>query len=188
MDKIYNIKTAWSRLSWRMRNGKFEPNNDDKEALKFIGNYVNNEMSQEPQHNYHFAKLYVFVYFNLMIRYDNDNKICEKEIEKILELPLEHHIEKFKMQMNLKEFNDMASFLNLKDNHKSINAVLNSEMTVEETNEKIKDIEKHNKEILSDKQNQDVFVKSINSWSFDDIWKKLIKNINYFSNQYSNVK
>ncbi|MDP2687790.1 MAG: hypothetical protein Q8O62_11245 [Aequorivita sp.] len=110
-SKKINIKAAVQRLSWRLGNGKFQPNENDIDALNFIINWINTEKSEMIRDNILLAKCYtrLLMYETL---YYKDVKQSSIQLNKALtELPIETFYDEFASRLNDLEYN---SFLQSK--------------------------------------------------------------------------
>jgi len=104
-DAIYSISKRFSK-------GKaFYPNENDAKALNTIIQIYNRQQqeinfSQEP-----FAKIYLFLYKNLVMKkiYDDDQYQISQVLRDVLNVPISHHIANIKFEMeNLRISKEVA--------------------------------------------------------------------------------
>jgi len=101
-----NLKNSISRLSWRFSNDKrFLPNDLDIEALNTVIKYVNNEEKRQYNNHHLFAKLYTYIYMEMLKKdgstvYDTETR---RKIHNLLRMPLSQIIEMFTDELNNSE-------------------------------------------------------------------------------------
>lgn len=90
------IKKAINHFAWRFKNG-INPTNNDVKALNNIIDFVNEKHKKQTNDNSLFAKLYVIFYGELLRYYDSTifSDIPQKELHKLLEKPLDYHVNNF---------------------------------------------------------------------------------------------
>lgn len=108
----YNLKKAAERLLWRFKIEKgFTPNKNDKNALNTVLNWIN----REKEVNIHeravilFSKLYIYI-LNQNIEYYKTDVLenePQKEISKLLDLPLENFYEAFYSKLKDRQLDRM---------------------------------------------------------------------------------
>lgn len=96
------IKKALNRISWRMQNS-WKSNQNDIDAYNQIVDFVNN--TNKINDYQLFAKLYIWVYGQLLIHYNATvfDKEPQKELHRILDKPLTQIIEEFTNKLNQTE-------------------------------------------------------------------------------------
>lgn len=94
-----NIQKAFQRLKWRFSNGKFEPNENDADALKFIADWIVREKEAELQRQTIFAKMYVYSFIHELHFY-KDLKFAQKKLHEVLSQPLDYHYSEFLKKLN----------------------------------------------------------------------------------------
>ena len=86
------IEKDIKRLAFTISKGN-KPNQNDAEALNGVIEYVNDEKKRHIN-NYHlFAKLFVNVLRNDLIRNDYDYRLITNSLDMVLRMDLEEHIE-----------------------------------------------------------------------------------------------
>lgn len=98
-----NIEKALDRIRWRFSNGKaFMPNVNDVEAFNYLVDYVEQKEAQTLRDNALFAKLYIWVYGQFLSHYKATvfDSIPQKELNKLLDLPLADHVKRFTDSLN----------------------------------------------------------------------------------------
>lgn len=159
---INNIQKAVKRLSWRLGNGKFEPNQNDVDALQFIINWINNEKSELMKDNMLFAKCYVkLLMYETM--YFKDVQFASEQLNRFLvETPIETIYDDFAKSLNQLEYEKFMKRHGLIMKHPAL-------LSDEEKDFENKIIENNNEE----------FNKIIQEgkWTFDQVYKSLNNQI-----------
>lgn len=176
-----NIKSAYDRLAWRFSTGKsFTPNEADKEALKFIAEWINREKQERVFKNRHFAKLVVSYYGELLISNGWDTDKAEKTIQQILSRPLEEWYTKLMTHLNTVSWVQAKDVLGLVDEHNN-GRIAKGFMTAEQrVNNR-----KHNAQVLA--ESEDVVLKSVTEWDLYKTTDKLNHFISELLNKYGNT-
>lgn len=164
------IEKAFQRLSWRFTNGKFEPNDNDLEALRFVGEWINREKGDSLHIHTIFAKLFVYTFIHELEFY-KDIEFAQKKINEILSKRLEHLYSDFGNRLNLLELSKYRRSIGITDKHPAI-------MT-EEENIKQKEI------VLSNSSELKKFI--IGIWEQEKIEQSLNDNITEAINRYKNL-
>jgi hypothetical protein len=123
------------RLAWRFSQGKaFLPNENDTDALNGIITFYNKQQeqinfSQEP-----FAKMYLYLYKNLVCKklYDDNQFAISQVLRDVLNVPIANHIADIKFEMEglriakevAKETLNPQSILSIDIDHGKINSFL----------------------------------------------------------------
>lgn len=102
----YDIKKAASRLTWRFREESgdtkpFKPNEEDIKSLNTILEWINREKKEKLDQNVLFAKLYIYVLVDFTRKYKTTifDKLATKEVNRLLDRPLETFYEAFKKEL-----------------------------------------------------------------------------------------
>jgi hypothetical protein len=103
------IQDAVSRLSYTVSKGH-KPNETDKIALNKIIHDLNANATETVNEHYLFAKLYAVVLTDFIKHYQ-DVDFANKQINKELEKPLEHHLAMLRLQLNQMEFANVDPLL-----------------------------------------------------------------------------
>ena len=85
-------KEAISRLAYTIGKGH-KPNETDKLALNSIITFINKSDKEAVQENTLFAKLYVFLLREFLVRYNHDIDFANKQLNRELSYTLNIHIE-----------------------------------------------------------------------------------------------
>ena len=105
----------------RLKNQIFE---QDIEALKLLNEELINNQKNYVNDNILFAKLLSHVLRN-ELKHQGSMKMAVKSIDSILKVPISHHTEFLRMELNLKDDLDYLESLNINTNHfndkKSVN-------------------------------------------------------------------
>ncbi|NNE33538.1 MAG: hypothetical protein HKN40_14365 [Winogradskyella sp.] len=156
------ITKAIERITWRLRNG-WKANQNDTDAINEIINFVNEKHNQQLQDNVLFAKLYIIVFAQMIKRYKTDvfDSIPQKELHRLLELPLKTYIERFTATLNENEYETLLKSKDLVIKHpKTFNDDEKKRLS-EITLEEIKD-----------------------TWDIETVGDNLTTQINHAINQY----
>ena len=54
MRKITTIERAMEQFAYRLQNGRYEPNQNDVDAFKFVAEWINREKAKEINQNFKF--------------------------------------------------------------------------------------------------------------------------------------
>ena len=103
MKKITTIERAMNQFAYRLQNGRYEPNQNDVDAFKFVAEWINREKEKELKQQVLFAKLFCLVFTQEVKFYDGDFKFAQKKMHEYLKHPIEFYYDIF-----LKEINDVA--------------------------------------------------------------------------------
>lgn len=111
------IDKAINRLGWRMRKpeGKslsFKPDDQDRQSLNTIIDWINDARERSLETNKGFAKLYIYAYSQFLEHYGSTDEngikhpatvfdeIPQKELHRQLSQPLEYFIKRFTQRLN----------------------------------------------------------------------------------------
>lgn len=181
-DNVYaKIDKPIQRLVWRFSQGKqFTPNQNDIEALNEVIRWVNHEREERLSNNHHFAKLFMFLYNEWTIKYEDSN-FPQTAICKILEMPLSYYYNEYRDTVNMNWFLDwcdavgMHDSLNIRKEHKDFTVEYMERMKAE------------NKDICS-KISNDEFIKNQQRYSIEEVSEKLNSIISEALHRYQDVK
>lgn len=162
-----NIQKAFQRLSWRFSNGKFEPNQNDLEALKFLADWVNREKEREIQEQTLFAKMYVYCFYHELDFY-KDISFAQNKLHEILQKPLNEQYSSF-----LKKLNDHELDLFMRE-HKLDKDWINTEKILEQK-ETITNTQKTLKQLV------------VGKWSLEQVTKSLNNQLTEAINKYKSL-
>lgn len=98
-----NIEKNIQRLSWRFSNGKaFKPNQNDIDSLNFIIDWVNRQRSETINNNILYAKLYMYVFADLVRKYESNflDDLMQKELHRIIDTDLNVFYERITSLIN----------------------------------------------------------------------------------------
>jgi hypothetical protein len=164
------IEKAFQRLSWRFTNGKFEPNQLDIDALKFVGEWINRQKEESLNIHTIFAKLFVYTFIHEIAFY-KDLEFAQKKINEILENTCENLYADFGKRLNSLELDKYRKSIGITDKHPIL-------MTKEENAKEEEIIMTHAKEL-------EKYV--IGIWTQEKIEKSLNNNITEAINRYKNL-
>lgn len=165
------IKSALSRIIWRVQGNGWNANQNDQEAINTIIDFVNNKSKKQINDNQLFAKLFVYVYSNFLEYYKTTvfDKTPEKELHKILEKPLTQIIEDLKEQLNTSEMYEIKKELGLSTKHPA----------TQTANDKAKD-----SNIMEFLNNDQVVSLMSDVWTYEDVESNVVSQINNALNTY----
>ena len=103
------IQDAMSRLIYTISKGH-KPNETDKIALNKVIYDLNTNAKENVKEHYLFAKLYAIVLTDFIKHYQ-DVDFANKQINKELEKPLDHHLAMLRLQLNQMEFSNVDPLL-----------------------------------------------------------------------------
>lgn len=89
-----NIAKAINRLNWRMTNSKFTPNENDKQAIDFLTEWVNNQKAKNFKSHKLFIKMFMYGFY-YELAYWKDLETAQRLLLEQLEKPVEYHYERF---------------------------------------------------------------------------------------------
>jgi hypothetical protein len=179
MAKIYNIEKAMEQMAYRLQNGKYEPNQNDLDAFKFMAEWINREKAKEITQNILFAKLFCHTFAQEVEYYKGDFKFAQAIIHEYLKHPIEFYYDKF-----VKKINDCASnqFIgSLGNQHTS----LGYKMGVEQIGYS-EDDKKVNSKIILDNQIE-IEKHFLGIYEEDKVYASLNNTITEFINKYKNL-
>lgn len=110
------IEKAFQRLSWRFSNGKFEPNDNDVQALKFIADWVNREKKETLHSQKLFQKMYVYCFFHELAFY-KDVHFAQKKLHEVLQLSVARHYSDFCKKLNSVELEKFKKSIGINPKH-----------------------------------------------------------------------
>lgn len=154
------ITKAVERIQWRMKNG-WKPNANDIEAINGIIDFVNQKHQRQINDYQLFAKLYIFVYSEFLSNYKTTvfDNVAQVELHRLLEKPIEHHIEDFR-----KTLNDSGLYQRMESNGFKMK------------HPALKTQEERDVEVLPDLKDE---------WEIDEVRDNLTTQINLAINQYA---
>jgi len=97
----------------------WEASESDIKAFETIKNYVVANQKKTINENQLFAKLYVYLYGQFLNYYKASvfDNIPQKELNQVLETPLEQIMENFRKQLNESELNHAQNKIGFSDKH-----------------------------------------------------------------------
>lgn len=122
----YDIKKAAERLAFRFKQDEignstsFRPNRDDVAALETIFGWIDRQKKETISNNTLFAKLYIY-FFNQQIRYfetDSLDMICQKELSKLLDTPLDVYYKAFHKELHSSQISKICERAKKENNSK----------------------------------------------------------------------
>ena len=154
------INKAIEHFKYKLTN-VWKATEHDITAFNKLVDFVNVKHKQQLRQNELFAKLYVFAYAYYIKRYDSDVycKTTQKELHKLLDLPLELFMQRFTRKINDIEMEQMYKSKKLDIKH-------TKQYTAEE-NEIIKDILLNHEE-----------------WTVEDMQEQMYAQINNVLNEF----
>jgi hypothetical protein len=169
MKKITTIERAMNQFAYRLQNGRYEPNQNDVDAFKFVAEWINREKEKELKQQVLFAKLFCLVFAQEVKFYDGDFKFAQKKMHEYLKHPIEFYYDIF-----LKEINDVAM-------NKYIKSIGISEKLLLEESEKQKNENKIFEENWSE-------IERYFNGAFEEekVYRSLNNTISEFINLYKN--
>lgn len=181
-ENVYaKVDKPINRLVWRFSQGKqFIPNQNDIDALNEVIKWVNHEREKRLSNNHHFAKLFMFLYNEWTIKYENPD-FPQSVICKILEKPLSYYYLEYRDTVNRQWFLDwcdnigLNDSLNIKNEHKDFTVDDIRRMTWEDN------------KILKNVSN-DEFLKNLERYSKEEVFEKLNTILSEALHRYEDVK
>lgn len=171
MSKITTIEKAIGQFTYRLQNGRYEPNQSDVEALTFIVDWINREKTREITDNVLFAKLFCRVFAQEVDYYKGDFKLAQKTMHEYLKQPIEFYYDKFIKDIDKTSLNVLSEQLGLSNKHPYSKT----------------EIEKESDEkIIS--ENQDKMLKAVSGHDTKGVYKSLNNTITEFINRYRVAK
>lgn len=172
MRKITTIERAMEQFAYRLQNGRYEPNQNDVDAFKFVAEWINREKAKEINQNLLFAKLFCNVFSQEIKFYNGDFKFAQKKMHDYLKHPIQHYYDIFIKEINDLEMNKFIKSIGISDKHPALST----------------DDEKLNeKEILIN--NSKEIEKYFNGiFKEDKVYQSLNNTISEFINLYKNEK
>lgn len=161
-----NIQKAFQRLSWRMSNGKFEPNQNDVDAIKFLADWINRSKEKQIQEHTIFAKMYVYCFIH-ELKFYKDLSFAQKKLSEILSKPLQDIYDDFRRALNDDELEKFMKEHGLEKDF------INKEKILEQNNT-ITKVQKQLKELV------------IGKWSSEKVKKSLNNQVTEAINKYKN--
>lgn len=176
-----NLQKAFQRLEWRFSKGKFEPNQNDVDALQFIADWINREKEERINQNRYFGKIVIYCLLR-EIDYFRDIHFAEKKLHDILSRPLEYWYDRVRLSFLIKEFEEakevlgIEEFVDIWDKHKDEKGYFDRT--------KIDPQIEANINLL--KENKGLLEKSLDSFNQKEINAKLNHFITELLNEYGN--
>jgi len=169
MRKITNIEKAFAQMSYRLENGRYEPNKTDLEAYSFLANWVMESKKQALKNDILFAKLFCRVFAQEVDFYKGDFKLAQKKMHDYLKHPIEFYYEKFTQEVNDVLMNKYIAELGITNKHPAV------------MSDKERELEN---ELLKDKMIMDYFEGILKE---DKVFISLNNTITEFINKYKNL-
>jgi hypothetical protein len=111
MRKIATIERAMEQFAYRLQNGKYEPNQNDVDAFKFVAEWINREKVKEINQNLLFAKLFCHVFGQEVEYYKGNFKIAQAKMHEYLKNPIEFYYNRFIDNINRIALNSYSDSL-----------------------------------------------------------------------------
>lgn len=146
----------------RLKNQIFE---QDIEALKLLNQELINSQKQYVNDNQLFAKLLSHTLRN-ELKHQGSMKIAIKSIDSILKVPISHHTEFLRMELNNKDFLDYVESLGIETDH------LNHK--------------ENNNDLILNENQKEVKDKLLNFWNYDKVEKSFYNSANEFLKDINN--
>lgn len=157
------LKSAIDRLYWRLKNGTWNPNQTDVDAVNELVTYVNNSKKQDIKENILFTKMYVWAFTILTDKYKDPN-FAQKELHRILNTKTLLLYENYRSVLNMVEFERFCEVLDIE-----------LDRTKETSPDELK--------ILS--ENQEPYLKHAKGlWEFEEVRVKLNDQVSEAFNKY----
>lgn len=129
------INKAMQRIGWRLSDPKgFKPNQNDVDSYNYIVDHVEDKQSYQLSRHELFAKMYIFVFGELIRHYKSspDNDLVRKELNKIASKPMDLIIQEFidkcdsETMNKIKTINQFKNFkgLDLNETIENLNTML----------------------------------------------------------------
>ena len=138
---------------------------EDIEALQLLNDEILNSQKNYVNDNILFAKLLSHTLRN-ELKHQGSMKMAIKSIDSILKVPISHHTEFLRMELNNKDFLDYAESLGIETDHLNHN-------------------ENNNNKILTDNQ-KEVQEKLLKFWDYEKISKSFYNTANEFLKDINN--
>lgn len=165
------LKNAIDRLYWRLKNGTWNPNQTDVDAVNELVTYVNNSKKQDIKENILFTKMYCYLFTILTDKYKDPNT-AQQELHRILNTKTLNLYENYRSVLNTLEFEKFCNLLDIETDHLK-------PMSESYEAEQIK--------IIS--ENKEQFLKhSKGLWEFEEIRIKLNDQISEAYNKFNQTK
>jgi len=170
MRKITTIEKAMEQFAYRLQNGKYEPNQTDVDAFKFVAEWINREKAREIRKEVLFAKLFCHVFAQEVDYYKGNFNIAQGKMHEYLKHSIEFYYDGFIANINRIALNCYNESLGLSKKHPATR-------NQDEINSDSK--------IIS--ENQEEMLKYING-IFEDskTYQSLNNTISEFINKYKN--
>jgi len=167
MSKITTIEKAIGQFTYRLQNGRYEPNQTDVESLKFIIEWINREKTRELKENVLFAKLFCRIFSQEVDYYKGDFKQAQKSMHEYLKHPIEFYYERFIKEIDLTAMNSYTEKIGISNKHPQLKT----------------DSEKLSEEKII-KSNENELLKLLSGHNSDGVYKSLNNTISEFINLY----
>mgnify|MGYP003597311429 CR=1 FL=1 len=171
MTKITTIEKAMSHFAYRLQNGRYEPNQKDLDAFKFMAEWINREKAKQIKEEVLFGKLFCYVFAQEIEFYKGNFSLAQKKIHEYLKHPIEHYYQDFISKANKTALDVYSDSLGLNKKHPS-------KRTEEE-------IENDSKIISENQKEMEKYINGI----FEDgkVFKSLNNTISEFINVYKSL-
>lgn len=171
MRKITTIEKAMEQFAYRLQNGKYEPNQTDVDAFKFVAEWINREKAKEIRKEVLFGKLFCHVFAQELEYYKGDFKFSQAKMHEYLKHPIEFYYEQFISKINNIALNNYTDSLGLNKKHPATRTDA--------------EIEADSK-IIS--ENQEEMMKYVNGVFEDEkVYQSMNNTISEFINLYKNL-
>lgn len=177
-----NIDKAFQRLSWRLSSGKFEPNQNDVDALTFLADWVNREKEEKINQNRYFGKMVIYTLIR-EIEWLKDTKMAESKIHHVLKMPLAYWYDRYRMQRVMRDFQETMDVLGIEhfyaiwDKHKDENGYFDMAKIKPETVSNDELFNRHKSELE----------KSLTRWEQPEVTTALNHMLSELLNEYGNM-
>lgn len=163
------IEKSFEWLFKRFQNQNIKPCKFDIECITFLAEWVNREKAKTIRENDLFAKLYCHVFIQ-EINFYKDYNTAQRNMAKILMLPINHHYDLFIERLNQYELKQYSDFIGLLDKHPATRTDAEDE---------------EQKRIL--KENEEIYIKHVKGiWDADTIYQMLNNQITESLNRFKN--
>ncbi len=169
MRKINNIEKAFAQMSYRLENGRYEPNKGDLDAYSFLANWVMESKKQAIRNDVLFAKLFCRVFAQEVHFYKGDFKLAQNTMNDYLKHPIEFYYDRFTNEVNDVLTNKYIQELGIIQKHPALMSDKETELE---------------NELLKDDAIMDYFEGILKE---DKVYKSLNNTITEYINKYKNL-
>ncbi len=171
MTKITTIEKAMSHFAYRLQNGRYEPNQKDLDAFKFMAEWINREKAKQIKEEVLFGKLFCYVFAQEIEFYKGNFSLAQKKIHEYLKHPIEHYYNDFTNKINRIALDSYSNSLGLSQKH-------NATRSLQEEEKDSKLINENQEEMLN-------YINGI--YKEEQIYKSLNNTISEFINVYKKL-